>query len=128
MSLEVRVYSHLTGSTTVTGITDTRVYPVTLPEDVDYEAITYRTISEVTDQLMSVEGSRATRVEITSYGETATESQTLGAAVRARMSRWSSSTGSPNVLATFIDNEVDLYDPETKTFGRALDVICHHTT
>lgn len=88
MTLSAQMYSLLSGSTSVTSQVGTRVYPVTLPQDVRFPAVRYTIVSNIREWAMTDDtGDVTARVQITSWGRTPDEAETVSEGVRAAVQR-----------------------------------------
>jgi hypothetical protein len=123
MTLSAQMYSILSGSTSVTSQVGTRVYPVTLPQDVRFPAVRYTIVSNIREWAMTDDtGDVTARVQITSWGRTPDEAETVSEGVRAAVQRVISGT-----LECFLENELVDYDDSTGVYAHSLDVIVHYT-
>jgi hypothetical protein len=123
MTLSTQIYSLLSGSTSVTGQVSTRIYPVTVPQDVRLPAVRYSIISNVREHAMTQDtGDVTARVQITSWGRTPDEAETVSEVVRGAVQRVISGG-----LECFLDNEFVDYDSDTERYAHSLDVIVHYT-
>jgi hypothetical protein len=105
MTLSAQMYSLLSGSTSVTSQVGTRVYPVTLPQDVRFPAVRYTIVSNIREWAMTDDtGDVTARVQITSWGRTPDEAETVSEGVRAAVQRTRS------VTSTLHDEFVQLSD------------------
>ncbi len=124
MTLSTQMYSLLSGSTSVTSQVGTRIYPVTLPQDVRLPAIRYDLISNIREWAMTEDtGDVTARVQITSWGRTPDEAENVSEGVRTAVQRVITAGG----LECFLENELLDYDSETSTYAHSLDVIVHYT-
>lgn len=88
MSLSEKMYGLLSGSTTLTSLTGTRIYPITLPQDPKFPAVRYAIISSVRDHAMTQDtGGVHARVQLTSWGRTPDEAENVSEGVRATVQR-----------------------------------------
>jgi hypothetical protein len=130
MTLSTQIYSLLSGSTSVTGQVSTRIYPVTVPQDVRLPAqdvrlpaVRYSIISNVREHAMTQDtGDVTARVQITSWGRTPDEAETVSEVVRGAVQRVISGG-----LECFLENEFVDYDSDTERYAHSLDVIVHYT-
>ena len=94
MSLSQSMYSLLSGSTTLTSLTGTRIYPVTLPQDPKFPAVRYSIISNVREHAMTQDtGGAHARVQLTSWGRTPDEAENVSEGVRAVVQRLETNGG-----------------------------------
>lgn len=126
--VEQAITAILEGSTSVTSLAGTRIYPVEMPQDPKLPAITYDLISGVREHAMTADpGTVHARVQVTAWAQTYTAASALSEGVRAATQRYSS-TGIGGVLVheIFIDNEFTFRDGGTGEHAHTLDLMIHY--
>ena len=119
---EQAVYARLSAITGLGG----RVYPMVLPQNVEYPAATFQ---RITTTRYSGFGRDASAVEATiqvdiyspltaGYGALST----LSDSVRGALQRVATPTGTPPVYDAFIDAERDDYEDDTELLRKSFDV------
>ena len=113
MNAGAAVFGRLTGQTTA----GSRVYPLVLPQQPTYPAVTYQQISAVRLHEMGQDaGVIRVRVQVNAWGKTYAEARTLAGEVETRLSRFRGVVGGVTVLDVVLDNEVDMaYESETQS-------------
>lgn len=134
MSVQSELYSRLSGTTDLTAIVGTRIFPIKAPQDTKMPYVVYQRISGVPVHAMSADADVVhSRFQVTCVADSVAGSNGTNAVakqVKASLSRWSKSTGNPEILEVFTDNEIDLWrDIDASDVGAyqtALDFIVHH--
>lgn len=122
MAIEETLYSRLSGYAGLTALVSTRVYPNIKPQDAELPAVSYRRISSLRYSAMSIDtGVVKARFQIDAWAATYDGVSALRDQVRAAMQRWRTETGTV-VQDSFILNETDLYEDDTKQHHIAIDV------
>jgi hypothetical protein len=121
MSLGTLVYDMLANDAGVAAIVGTRIYPVLLPQDTLYEAITYQRISSTPQNGSTT--LRETRYQINCWALTYAEAQALASAVRARAEEYTDTDQAPAIKMTQVVNELDDYDSDAQVYRVIVDVI-----
>lgn len=92
-----------------------RVYPTLAPEDAPYPRIVYQQISAVRMHAMGQDGPLVrVRMQVSAWGKTYADTQTLAAEVRARLNRFRGIVDGTQVQDVLLDNELDDYSPEAQ--------------
>ncbi len=127
MSAAAVIYARLSATTAVTALVSTRIYPDVLPDSPVYPAITYHQISgssergAIVDPVMLM-----SMMQITCWAKSRNQARAIADQVRKAMDRLRLVTLGNTVLNDcFFENDVDLYDPPTKTYYVALDFRMH---
>lgn len=106
------IFGLLANSTTA----GARVYPLILPQQPTYPAVTYQQISSVPMHAMGRDGAvTRVRVQVNSWGRTYADARTLASEVEARLSRFQGLGSGVNVLDVLRDNEIETYESDTQT-------------
>jgi hypothetical protein len=131
--IDEAIYTRATTGPTLQPLIGTRCYPVQLPQNPAYKAITYQRISTPREHAMGSEpGIAHPRFQLTAFDTTRTGARELAEAIRADFSRWRGTIAIPgggNVIVqdTFVENTVDLEaDVTTGVHMVPVDVIIHH--
>lgn len=111
----------------VTNLASTRIYPKRLPQAPTLEAITFDLISQRRDSAMGADVTQeASRVSVSSWGNTWTESQALDEEVKTALRRYSGSTGGVTVHDVFIESTLDLDEEASGQFRHVTDFLIWH--
>ena len=96
-----------------------RLYPVTLPQGATLPAMTYQVISGATEgDSQSGAGIPRRRYQFDCWGATYSD------AVAVALALLTAVNGTSRIgQASFLDNEVDSYEPETQRWRRIVDVM-----
>lgn len=117
-SAEEALYARMSGYAGLTALVSTRVYPVKLPQDCTYPAVTYQRISTIREVAHGADpGIARTRLQVTSAATTYSGVKAVTAQVRAALQRYDDAAASVAVLDTFLENEVDLFSEEEDDAG-----------
>jgi hypothetical protein len=104
MSAGAFIFARLNGSTAAAN----RVYPLLLPQQPTYPAVTYQQISSVASHAMGQDSPLTRlRVQVNSWGKTYAEARALATEVEARLKRFRGQAGSVTVLDVLRDNELE---------------------
>jgi hypothetical protein len=124
---EEALASRLTGFTGLTNLVSNRIYPVVLPENPTYPAVTYQRISAVRASAMSTDtGLVQTRVQVSIWSTLYSEAKSVKEQVRAALQRWRGTVLGLVIEDTFIENETDLYQPEIPVYHLPVDATVHY--
>lgn len=122
--IEETLYTRLSTYANLTSLVSTRIYPNIAPQESTLPIVVYRTVSSVRETAMGSDpGIVETRVQLSCFGTTYSSAKNVAKQVRLATQRWSG-TG---VFDTFIDSEVDLYEPNTLYHHVMVDIKIHHT-
>ncbi len=125
--VEQALAARLEGSTSVTSLASTRIYPMHLPQDPRFPAVTYDHISGVREWTMNVDpGTVTARMQVTSWAKDPLSAANLMEGVRAATQRWAGTSTGVVVDEIFIENEFSFYDDDTSTYAHSLDLIVHY--
>ena len=124
--VESAIVARLVGSTTVTALAGTRIYP-TMPQEPKLPAVTYDLVSAVRESAMTADpGTVHARVQVTSWAQSYSAASGLCEAVRGATQRWSGTSTGVVVLEMFVINEYTSFDDESGTFAHSLDLQVHY--
>lgn len=124
MSAGIRLHSRLTTHAGTAGLVSTRVYPVIAPQNVVYPCIVYQRISGTEQN--GTTSIREARYQISCWGATFANAQSVAAQVRAALEEWSVFGGSGVfVRMARVVNEQDDFEPDERIFRTIVDVMLH---
>ena len=119
MLSDLRAY--VLSDATVAALVNSRMYPVKLPQNVTYPALSYNQVSGVRIyDLCGPTGRAKPRISINSWGESYADARALADAVRRAIQGFRGTLGdSPGAQIDDVklDNEIDLDEPEAGTVG-----------
>lgn len=93
-----------------------RIYPLFLPLEPTFPAISYQTVSTVRTHAMGQDSPVVrVRMQVNAWGKTYAEARTLANEAVARLSRFRGAVGTVRVLDVLADNELEQYESETQT-------------
>ena len=122
MSIDVLLYSALANNSGVSALVGTRIYPLILPKNKPtYPAITYQRISNT-----ATNGStalRESRWQVNCWGATYTAAHGLAVAAKAALEEHKDTNQTPGIKQSYVVNEIDDYDDQTKVYRVIVDVI-----
>lgn len=109
----------LLGQPALAALLGERMYPVTLPQGATLPAVTYSLISGTTEgDSQDGPGVSRRRYQFDCWAETYSAATVVATALATAVS------GTSRIgQASFIDNEVDSYEPETQRWRRIVDVM-----
>ena len=126
MTLETELVTRLNADGTVSGEVGTRIYPVKLPQDPTYPAITYNRVSGVRLHDLDGTAGRATpRLSINSWAATYAGCQTLAAAVRASLDGFNGTLTTIKCVIS-LENEIDLFEQDVSIYRILQDYFVSH--
>ncbi|MEZ5945216.1 MAG: DUF3168 domain-containing protein [Planctomycetaceae bacterium] len=106
MSIESDCYSFLSGTTAITDLVGTRIYPEFLPQNPVYPALTYRLISAPHDHtLTAAAGVVRVRFQFDAFSERLSETSEIIEAIRLSLQRATGDFGDSEIMASRQDNE-----------------------
>jgi hypothetical protein len=112
----------LSSSTGLSALVSTRIYPLKLPQTATYGALTYSKVSGFRNHVHGGSAQVAEpRFQVTAYHTSYSSLKSITEQVRKALDAYSGTLSSTKVFFSFLLNEVDLYDDETKVFYTALD-------
>lgn len=131
MEIEAGLYSFLTGEDGVGGLVDTRIYPLTIPQDVSLPAIAYQRVSRTGVLAHSGQtGLAEARIQITCQAAGYDTVKDLARAVRLALDGWQGTmggTGGVEVHEARVVNELDGYGMVAGIYTVRLDVMLWYT-
>lgn len=117
--IEEDLYSYLSTYAGLVALVDTRIYPLVGPQKVTAPYCTYQKISPGRMYSHSgFSGLSKPRMQVSCYGSTYAQVKAVAAQVIAAVEAW---PGASNIQAAFVENELDMYDPETGLYHVPVD-------
>lgn len=124
MSVEAALVAILDAASTTAG---TRTYPILLPDEPTFPAITYQDISDVPQYHRDGEThADRLRFQVNCWGKTFEQARALAGEVRAAVSGYSGTIASERITRIFVENQEDDFETGTELFWRRLDLVIWH--
>ena len=129
MTIEAVIKTRLSGFAGLSALVSDRIYPVTLPQNVEMPAVSYRRVSAERVSAMGVDtGLVRARFQFDCWsgehknGDSGTfdEARAVAKQVRLALQRWRNTSGTV-VQDTFMVGDQDLHESDTETYHAALD-------
>ncbi len=125
--IEEALYTHLISHAGLTAIVGNRIYPVLLPQDVTFPAVTYQRISTVREYAQEgPSGLAHPRFQFSCWAETYEEAKAVAEQIRFALSGYKGTINNVRIDAVYIEDDNDIYDPETNIYHVALDATIWH--
>lgn len=114
--LETALASLLGAHAGLSALVSSRIYPVKLPQDPTYPAVTYARIGYDSEEVIdgTSTGLNHPRMEINSWGTKYSDALAVNAQVRAALKRVTDTSVDPDILDALLLHEMDLYEDELK--------------
>lgn len=123
MSIQADIRTYLLTQTGVTDLIGSRIYAMKLPKKAVFPSLTYSTISSVRTRSHSGDSSLTTpRIQLSCWGEKYQDCKDLAAELVSSLESYKGLMGSTTVYSSFVENELDLYDSESKVYHVPVDV------
>jgi len=130
MIIEEVLYAYLTNCAGLTALVGDRIYPIILPQKISFPAVTYQRISGIREYSQSgPSGLAHPRFQFSCWAKKYQEAKAIAEQVRLALDGYKGMMGGPDgvrVDAVYIEDDHDIYDPETKIYHIALDVVIWH--
>jgi len=126
------LYAQLSGTSNVTNLVGTRIYPVERPQGDALPAITYQQVSGPRVQLLNANSGAAYPLfQVNCYGEFYPDAKALGKVVRIALHQATGTIGGETVHSMLVRDSRDNYDPpvsagESGIFWESFDVRIWH--
>lgn len=127
MTIETGIFDLLSNTSAVSTLVSARIYPLRLPQDPTYPAITYRRISGVRiNNLLAASGRAHPRFQIDCWGSTITSARAVATAVRQALNCYRGLMDDVTA-SVHIENEIDLDEDDAKVYRVSQDYFISHT-
>lgn len=122
--IEAGIFEYLTSQTAITGLIDSRLYPVTVPQNTPYPAMSYRLVSEVTipahdGPLNLVEA----RVQFDCFDREYAGVKSLARALRRAIDGYRGQMGEVEIHGVFFQNTLDAFEDPPEVYRIPVDFI-----
>jgi hypothetical protein len=109
-AVEEVLRTRLTGFSGLASLVSARVYPLAMPQNVTYPAITYQRVSTVRISAMGGDtGDVRARFQFDVYGATYASVRAVADQARLALQRWNTTTGA-TICDIFLQNDLDMHD------------------
>lgn len=116
--IETAIYSVLSADTTITAATSSRIYPVVMPQNVTFPAITYQRInSNPVNDLGGYSNLTNPHIAVNCWATRYDEAKELAEDVHDAIN-------TANTFKAILLNDMDGYDPDTGLFFVSQDFSC----
>lgn len=106
MTVEAAVFNLLSSDAGVSGVVSNRIYPVKLPQDPTYPALTYFRVSALRHSVMGNDtGIAEKRVQVSSWAKLYSEVNNLAERVRDAMQRTRGTFAGVEILDIFMEGD-----------------------
>ena len=123
MSIQADIRTYLLTQTGITDLIDSRIYALKLPIDVTFPALTYSTVSSIRTRSHSGDSSLTTpRIQLSCWGEVYEDCRNLVTQLVNSLESYKGLMGSTTVYSSFVENEIDAYDSESKIYHIPVDI------
>lgn len=132
MKAEKVIHNRLSTHAGVSALVSTRVYPLVLPQEPTYPAITYAKVSsQRIEAVHSDPGMAIIRIQVTCWALTFDSVKSLAEQVRLALERYGTAvTGTTIAGVTVYDirmgSEADAYEPTLDAFASSIDFTVTH--
>lgn len=124
MSIETELYTYLSTYAGLTALVSTRIYPLVAPQKIQEPYCTFQKISSSRQYSHGgYSGLQRPRMQVTCYAPTYEAAKAISVQVIAAVEAW---PGAANIQATFVENETDLYNPDTELYQVPVDFFCYY--
>ena len=127
MSIEDGLRTHLLADVPVTALVVARIYPIKLPQNPTYPALTYEMISTIPFRgLAGDSGLERARARIHCWAETYTGAIDLATKVRTAVADFSVLMGTTTVRSTKFETWNDIFEDVPEVYRRVADFFIAH--
>ncbi|MEE9451097.1 MAG: DUF3168 domain-containing protein [Ignavibacteriaceae bacterium] len=110
--------------TAITDIVGSRIYFMKLPQDATFPSLVSNRISTTRTYSHSGDSSMTTpRIQYSCFAETYSDAKDLAEQIVSEMSGFKGTAGSSTIYSSFVENELDLLDPESKLYFIPVDLM-----
>jgi hypothetical protein len=129
MTLEQALFSYLGNYAGLKALVSTRIYPIIMPQNPTLPAVTYQKISGVVDYVMDGTSIKRPRIQVDAWAKSYGAVRGVAEQVKAALDRYTGTmggTGGVEIIGTWIENETDLFEPDTGLYRVSLDFRFEH--
>ena len=125
--IEEQIFSILTADSGLSAIVDSRIYPMSIPQEGRTPCIVYQ---KITGPRLYDHGGESglayPRFQFSCWANSYSGAKALADALRSAFSAYSDRSATVPVHVAFIEAELDDYEPETKLYRRIMDFRVWH--
>jgi hypothetical protein len=129
MTFEQALFSYLSNHAGLKALVNTRVYPITMPQNPTLPAVTYQKISGVVDYVMDDTSIKRPRFQFDAWATSYSSARAVGEQIKSALNRYTGTMGGAGgvaVIGTWIENETDLFEPDTGLYRVSIDIRFEH--
>jgi len=121
--IEKAIFTRLSGATSITSLTSTRIYNQLLPQEIALPAIVFFRVSTSREDLAhsGAMGLAETIIQISVYSSKVTEIRTLSDEIRKRLHGFKGTVSGVSILLSKMIQERDFFDSELNIFQEILE-------
>ena len=125
--MEEDLRAYLLTLSAITDLIGQRVYFIKLPQDTTFPALT---INRISTQRRRSHGGNSNltrpRIQLTCFAETYLATKAISTQIVNALESYVGTMGSTQVYDSFVENELDLYDSESKIYYLPIDVMIRY--
>lgn len=123
------LHSLLIGSSAIVSLVDSRIYPIVLPTDGIFPAITYQRISSIpTYSLSSNVGVTTSRMEIDAWASTYQSAHALADAILSAIDNYSgTASDGTRIFGIQLDNSTDIAEERALLYRVRMEFLIQHS-
>ena len=124
MSVEKDIRTYMLTRTAITDLISTRIYAQKLPQEATFPSLVYNRIS--TQRTYSHSGDSnftKPRIQYSCFAETYEDAKDLAEQIVSEMSGFKGTAGTATIYSTFVENELDSLDSESKLYFIPVDLM-----
>ena len=123
MSIQSDIRTYLLTQTGVTDLVGSRIYAMKSPKRATFPSLTYSTVSSVRTRSHSGDSSLTTkRIQLSCWAAKYGDCRDLVDQLVSSLESYKGLMGLTTVYSSFVENEIDAYDPESKLYHVPVDV------
>lgn len=130
MNIEEAIYSYLKDNAGLAALVSDRIYPLTMPQNCTMPAVTYRKVSGPRIHTMGTDpGLAYPRFQFSCWGSSYSSAKNVAKKVQAALQDYKGQMGGALgvvVQASIMENELDLYEPDTGLYHIPVDLVIWH--
>ena len=129
MGIEADLYTHLRDHTGLSALISGRVYPLTMPQDVTLPAVVYQRVTGPREySFTGSSGLAHPRFQVSVWAETYASAKDVAEQIKVALGGYNGGMGSGGTLVygSFIENELDFYEPDTRLYHVPVDFTMWH--
>lgn len=127
MSIEDAIFDRLDNHSGLSGMVASRIYPDQAPQNPTVPYVTYRRISTGRVSLLATDTDISMpRFQMSAWSDDRDQAVAVAAQIRDAFQRYSGTNASIVILDSYLENEIDLYEPDTKLYQVIVDFEIWH--